>query len=199
MMDSFGWGSYSPAINFMLMPVSYDMQKIQAIEFNDQIRKSQYPFELVNNQLRLFPIPISHYHSLRFEYILESDRNNPYLDNNGQTLITNASNVPYENPTYTAINSIGRQWIFEYSLAIVKEILGYVRGKYATIPIPGSEVTLNQGDLIAAATSEKNALIERLRAYFDTTSRKTLLANKAEEAQSQMSILTDVPMCIFIG
>jgi hypothetical protein len=199
MMDSFGWGSYSPAINFMLMPISYDMQKIQAIEFNDQIRKSQYTFELVNNQLRLFPIPISHYHHLRFEYILESDRNNPYLDNNGQTLITNASNVPYENPTYTAINSIGRQWIFEYSLAIVKEILGYVRGKYATIPIPGSEVTLNQGDLITAATNEKQALIERLRAYFDTTSRKTLLANKAEEAQSQMSILTDVPMCIFIG
>jgi len=199
MMDSFGWGSYSPAINFMLMPISYDMQKIQAIEFNDQIRKSQYTFELVNNQLRLFPIPISHYHHLRFEYILESDRNNPYLDNNGQTLITNASNVPYENPTYTAINSIGRQWIFEYSLAIVKEILGYVRGKYATIPIPGSEVTLNQGDLITAATNEKQALIERLRAYFDTTSRKTLLANKAEEAQSQMSILTDVPMTIFIG
>ncbi len=183
----------------MLMPISYDMQKIQAIELNDQIRKSQYTFELVNNQLRLFPIPIAHYHNLRFEYILESDRNNPYMENNGQSLITNASNVPYENPTYNAINSIGRQWIFEYSLAIVKEILGYVRGKYSTIPIPGSEVTLNQGDLIAAATSEKNALIERLRAYFDTTSRKTLLANKAEEAQSQMSILTDVPMTIFIG
>jgi hypothetical protein len=199
MLDSFGWGSYSPAINFMLMPISYDMQKIQAIELNDQIRKSQYTFELVNNQLRLFPIPIAHYHSLRFEYILESDRNNPYMENNGQSLITNASNVPYENPTYNAINSIGRQWIFEYSLAIVKEILGYVRGKYSTIPIPGSEVTLNQNDLISAATSEKNALIERLRAYFDTTSRKTLLANKAEEAQSQMSILTDVPMTIFIG
>ena len=200
MMDSFGWGSYSPAINFMLMPVSYDMQKIQAIEFNDQIRKSQYTFELVNNRLRIFPIPTGGgINILHFEYILESDRNNPYLDNNGQTLITNASNVPYENPTYTAINSIGRQWIFEYALSIVKEILGYVRGKYSTIPIPGSEVTLNQNDLIAAATSEKNALIERLRAYFDTTSRKTLLANKAEEAQSQMSILTDVPMCIFIG
>ena len=199
MMDAFGWGSYSPAINFMLMPVSYDIQKIQAIEFNDQIRKSQYTFELVNNQLRLFPIPISHYHTLRFEYILESDRNNPYANNNGQDLITNASNVPYENPTYNSINSIGRQWIFEYALSISKEILGYVRGKYATIPIPGSEVTLNQSDLITAATSEKTALIERLRAYFDTTSRKTLLANKAEEAQSQMSILTDVPMTIFIG
>ena len=200
MMDSFGWGSYSPAINFMLMPISYDMQKIQAIEFNDQIRKSQYTFELVNNVLRIFPIPNGGgIHELHFEYILLSDRNQPYVDRNGQNIITNASNVPYNNPTYNTINSIGRQWIFEYGLGIVKEILGYVRGKYSTIPIPGAEVTLNQNDLITAATNEKSALIERLRSYFDTTSRKTLLANKAEEAQSQMSILTDVPMTIFIG
>ena len=199
MLDSFGWGSYSPAINFMLMPINYDLQKIQAIEFNDQIRKSQYTFELVNNQLKIFPIPVVHYHDLWFQYILESDRNQPYLDNRGQSLITNASNVPYENPVYSQINSIGRSWIFEYALALSKEMLGYVRGKYQTVPIPGSEITLNQGDLITAATSERTSLIERLRAYFDTTSRKTLLANKAEEANSQRNILGDVPMTIFIG
>jgi hypothetical protein len=199
MLDSFGWGSYSPAINFMLMPINYDLQKIQAIELNDQIRKSQYSFELVNNQLKLFPIPVVHYQDLWFQYILESDRNQPYLDNHGQSLITNASNVPYENPVYSQINSIGRSWIFEYALALSKEMLGYVRGKYTTVPIPGSEITLNQGDLITAATSERTALIERLRAYFDTTSRKTLLANKEAEAASQKNILNDVPMTIFIG
>ena len=199
MLDSFGWGSYSPAINFMLMPINYDLQKIQAIEFNDQIRKSQYTFELVNNQLKIFPIPVVHYHDMWFQYILESDRNQPYLDNKGQSLITNASNVPYENPTYSQINSIGRSWIFEYALALSKEMLGYVRGKYQTVPIPGSEITLNQSDLITAATNERTSLIERLRAYFDTTSRKTLLANKAEEAESQNKILNDVPMVIYIG
>jgi hypothetical protein len=199
MLDSFGWGSYSPAINFMLMPINYDLQKIQAIEFNDQIRKSQYTFELVNNQLKLFPIPVVHYRELWFQYILESDRNKPYAERNGQELITNASNVPYENPTYSKINSIGRSWIFEYALALSKEMLGYVRGKYQTVPIPGSEITLNQSDLITAATSERTSLIERLRTYFDTTSRKTLLANKAEEATSQRNILGDVPMTIFIG
>ena len=199
MIDSFGWGSYSPAINFMLMPINYDLQKIQAIEFNDQIRKSQYTFELVNNQLKLFPIPVVHYQDLWFQYILESDRNKVYTERNGQSLITNASNVPYENPIYSKINSIGRQWIFEYALALAKEMLGYVRGKYQTVPIPGSEITLNQSDLITAATSERTALIERLRTYFDTTSRKTLLANKAEEAESQNKILNDVPMVIYIG
>jgi len=127
------------------------------------------------------------------------DRNNPYLDNQGQSLITNASNVPYENPVYSQINSIGRSWIFEYALALSKEMLGYVRGKYQTVPIPGSEITLNQGDLITAATNERTSLIERLRAYFDTTSRKSLLANKEAEAASQKNILADVPMVIYIG
>ena len=199
MLDSFGWGSYSPAINFMLMPISYDMQKIQAIELNDQIRKSQYTFELVNNMLRIFPIPKSGPQHLKFEYILLSDRNKMYVERNGQEFITNASNVPYANPTYLKINSIGRQWIFEYGLSIVKEILGYVRGKYSTIPIPGSEVTLNQGDLISAATSEKTALIERLRIYFESTSRKTLLENKSLEADFQNKTIAQVPMTIFIG
>jgi hypothetical protein len=113
--------------------------------------------------------------------------------------ISNMNTLPFDNLPYQNINAMGKQWIRRYALALVKETLGMIRSKFATIPIPGSEVTLNQGDLITAATSEKNSLIERLRAYFDTTSRKTLLANKAEEAQSQMSILTDVPMTIFIG
>jgi hypothetical protein len=154
----------------------------------------------VNNKLKLFPIPkTSSIQILYFHYILTSDRNQPYVDRNGVDIITNVSNVPFTNPTYTQINSIGRQWIFEYGLAIVKEILGYVRGKYSTIPIPGSEVTLNQGDLITAATSEKNALIERLRAYLDSTSRDKLMEKKANEAKHQNDTMGQVPMTIFIG
>jgi len=200
MMDSFGFGSSSPAINFMLMPMNFDLQKIQAIELNDTIRRSQYTFELKNNQLKIFPIPIDrNIRKLCFEYVKLDEVNQPYYDRNGREIITNASNVPYQNPNYTRINSIGRQWIFEYGLALVKEMLGYVRGKYSQIPIPGSEVTLNQSDLISAATSEKTALIERLRTYFESTSRKTLLQKKAEEGEAQNKTLGQAPMTIFIG
>ena len=200
MLDSFGWGSFSPAINFMLMPINYDLQKLQAIEFNDQIRKSQYTFELVNNQLRIFPIPrTSNLNKLYFQYVKLNEVNQPYVDRNGSEIITNASNVPYQNPSYTRINSVGRQWIFDYALALAKEILGYVRGKYQQIPIPGAEVTLNQSDLITAATAEKQALIERLRAYFDTTSRKSLLEKKAAEGEAQNKTLGQSPMTIYIG
>jgi hypothetical protein len=199
LLQAFGFGSYSPGINFLLMPINYDLQKIQAIEFNDQIRKSNYSFELINNQLRIFPIPLSD-QTLFFEYILKSDRNNPTVSGSmGQGKITDVSNVPYTNPTYSYINSIGRQWIFEYALALCKEMLGYIRGKYSTVPIPNSEVTLNHGDLISAATAERTALIERLRAYLDETSRTKLLEKRAQESDSLQKELNNVPYTIYVG
>ena len=113
--------------------------------------------------------------------------------------MTNVSNAPYANPNYNYINSIGRQWIFEYTLALAKEMLGYVRGKYASIPIPNAEVNLNQGDLISAATAEKVALLERLRNYLDETSRQALLNRRASEAEAKMTELQQVPYTIYIG
>ena len=199
LLDSFGFGSYSPAVNFLMMPINYDLAKIQAIEFNDQIRRSQFSFELIHNNLKIFPIPDGYMTHIWLQYIKKSERNYPYADTGGKDVITNISQVPYSNPNYTQINSIGRQWIFEYALAIVKEILGYIRGKYANIPIPNAEVTLNQSDLISAATNERNALIERLRAYFDETSRQKLLERKTLEADSLNKELAYVPFLIYIG
>ena len=199
LLDVFGFGSYSPGINFMLMPISYDIAKIQAIDFNDQIRKSNYSFELINNKIRIFPIPTKS-EKLYFKYILKSDRNNPYVSGSlGSGVVTDISTVPYTNPTYAYINSIGRQWVFEYTLALAKEMLGYVRGKYGTIPIPGAEATLNQSDLITAATSEKTALLERLRSYLEETSRTKLLEKKANEAEFLQKDLAAVPYTIYIA
>jgi hypothetical protein len=197
MLDAFGWSGYSPAMSFLLMPINYDLLNMQAIEFNDTIRKSNYSFELVNNQLRLFPIPNGVVPKLHFHYIKKSERNNPYQ--NGVNLITNVSEVPFTNPTYTQINSVGRQWIFEMTLAICKEILGYIRGKYGTVPIPGQDVTLNQQDLIAAATDEKAKLIENLRRYLDETSRKNLMERKKDESEFLRQELNNIPYNIFIG
>jgi len=199
MMDTFGWGNYSPAINFVMMPLSFDLQKIQAIEMSDQVRRSQFSFELINNNLRIFPIP-QRSGSLHIQYIKLSERNNPISKYpEGRYNVTNVSNVNYCNPDYCEINSIGRSWIFDYTLAVCKEILGYIRGKYTQVPIPGAETVLNQADLLSAATSEKEALITRLREYFDETSRSNLLAVKAAEAESLQKIEAAVPYPIYIG
>jgi hypothetical protein len=198
MFDSFGFGSMSPAINFLMMPLNFDLQAIQAIEINDQVRRSNYSFELKNNKLRIFPIPSTGSGNYWFEYIKRDERISGGIDNQ-PSKVSNVSNTPYSNPTYTSINSVGRQWIFEYTLALAKEMLGYVRGKYGTVPIPNAEVTLNQADLISAATAEKTSLIERLRTYFDETSRKALLERRAQETEFKQTELKQVPYTIYIG
>ena len=205
LLETFGFGQMSPGINFLLMPIYFDVQKIQAIELNDQIRKSAYSFDLVNNKLRIFPIPTSVYTDMNdklfFHYIKIEERNNPVTAAAAQasgSLITNVSNVPYRNPIYSQINSIGRQWIRQYTLATAKEILAYVRGKYSTVPIPGAEVTLNQSDLLTDARAEKAALLEQLRAMLDQTSRKTQLEQQSSEADFISKQLNNVPLPIYI-
>ena len=198
LLSTFGFGSYSPGINFLMMPISYDLQKLQAIDFNDQIRKSNYSFEIRNNKLKIFPIPKLTGGALKIQYILKSERAASAFQD-GTNKITDVSNVPYTNPVYSKINSVGRSWMFEYTLSLVKEMLGYVRGKYGSVPIPGDTVTLNQSDLITAATSEKSALIERLRTYFDETSRKNLLEARTKETEFRKQELNEVPFTIYIS
>jgi len=197
MMDAFDFGSFSPGVNFLLMPASFDILKVQAIEFNDQIRRSTYSFEMVNNKLKLFPIPKTNY-KLRFEYYnVDEKKAASFID--GTDLITNVAEVPYNNPSYSGINSVGRQWIFRYTLALAKELLAYVRGKYQTVPVPGSEATLNQADLLADARTERVDLLGNLREMLDQTSRQSQLERKANESENINKTLKEVPMTIYVG
>lgn len=197
LMDAFDFGSYSPGVNFLLMPASYDILKVQAIEFNDQIRRSAYSFEVINNQLKLFPVP-KQSGTIWFEYYKKSDKKGAVKDSSSG-LITNVGEVPYDNITYTTVNSVGRQWIYRYTLALTKELLGYIRGKYQQIPVPGSNTGLNQADLLTDARSEKIALLTELREMLDQTSKKAQLERKADESDNLKRITTQVPMTIFIG
>ena len=199
LLETFGFGNYSPGINFLLMPVYADLEKIQAIEFNDQIRKSNYSFEVHNNTLRIFPIP-GFDGVMKIEYIKLSERNAGFISGSGATgNISNVSNVPMNNPVYSQINAVGRQWIYEYVLAIAKEMLGLIRGKYEQVPIPGNEIRLNSGDLITQAAAEKTFLIDKLRGFLDDTSRKALLERKRDESDFIKSELSNVPFLIYIA
>ncbi len=191
-----GYGANS----FLMLPLSYDLQMMQGIEMYRDILFSQFTFQLINNKLRIFPIPtdIEDGDQLWFQYMLKSDQQCASVDIN-KDKISNISQVPYRNIDYNGINSVGRAWIFEYTLALVKEILGYVRGKYTQVPIPGAEVTLNQADLLSSATADKNALIEKLREYLESTSRQALLERRQAESVARNSELEQVPMTIFVG
>ncbi len=198
LMQTFGFGNYSPGVNFMLMPMFFDALKIQAIELNDAIRKSAYHFEISDNRyLKLFPIPTSDY-TLWYEYQLKSVANAP-VKNDATNLITDISNVPYTNPTYAFINEPGKQWIRRYCLALAKEMLGSIRGKYQALPIPGDTTTLDYARLLSEAIAEKAALITELKELLESTTRLKQLERQNQEAQQTQETFYKVPYPIYIG
>jgi len=202
MLDGFGFGSYSPAITFVLQPIYSDLLRIQAIEFNDQIRKSAYSFEIRNNNMRIFPIPTES-SSIYVDYVLTEDRDNPlrtrYSGSSDDTVVSDYSNVNYDFMVYSNINDVGKQWIRKYTLALSKELLGIIRSKYGNIPIPNAEVSLDGDTLRAEATAEKEQLIEQLRENLEQTSRKALMEAQKDESDFQQETLRKVPYPIYIG
>ncbi len=195
MMDTFGWGNYSPGVSFMMQPLYDDLLRVQAIEFNDKVRKSQYGFDIQNNRIRIFPKPERDY-TVHFHYVLESERNNPIVAN---SVVSDYSNAKYDRIEYTHINHVGRRWVEKYTLALAKEMLGAVRAKFSSVPIPNSEITLDGADLRSEAASEKEILISELRENLEATSRKALLQAQQEESEAMEATLSRVPRAIYIG
>ena len=200
MLDSFGWGNMTPAVQFMMMPIYADLLRIQAIEFNDQVRKSAHTFELRNNKIRIFPKPAAEY-KLWFEYIVKADRDTPLQTRFGETsdVVSDYSNVPYNFMEYQFINDVGKQWIRKYGLALSKELLGMIRSKYGSIPVPNAETTLDGDTLRGEATTEKEALVTELRENLEASSRKLMLEADSEEATRLQEKLQKVPLPIYIG
>jgi len=209
-LNEMGFAGYSPATQFLMTPIFEDLLRMQAIEFNDLVRKSGWSFELVNNKLKLFPIPTYDFR-MYFEYLLVKERDSQGIYNSGSfyvsgsntvvssSVIGDYSNVPYNNIPYSTINSVGKQWIRKYFLALCKEVLGSIRQKYQTIPIPGAEVTLDGGELRQEASAEKETLITQLRENLEATGRKAQMELREAEAQQLQATLQKVPMGIYIG
>jgi hypothetical protein len=211
MMDTLGFGAYSPSVQFVLMPLYEDLLRMQAIEFNDQIRKSGYSFNITNNNLTVLPVPAQQ-ENLWLEYIVREDwvesatfTTSTVSSGSSSTSITQVpvisdySNIKYDFISYSTINDVGIQWIRKYTLALAKEVLGGIREKYSSIPIPNAEISLDGAALRAEANTEKELLITQLRENLEALSKKTIFEDRAAQAQQQMDILKTVPLPIFIG
>tara|TARA_R110000822_G_scaffold11167_3_gene41251 strand:- start:4670 stop:5833 length:1164 start_codon:yes stop_codon:yes gene_type:complete len=198
LLDGFGMGNYSPAVNFLMMPMYDDLLRVQAIEFNDTIRKSAYSFELVNDRIKIFPRPNGNF-TMFIEYIKTSDRNNALKNGTAASTMTDFSNAGYDNMLYTNINDPGKQWIRKYTLALTKELLGNVRSKYGSIPIPGAETNLDGDTLRSEAAIEKENLITQLREDLDAASRRNLLERQQEESEFMNQTMNKIPYGIYIG
>jgi hypothetical protein len=214
-LNEMGFAGYSPATQFLMTPIFEDLLRMQAIEFNDTVRKSSYSFELVNNKLRVFPTPNREL-TIYFDYIVKSDQikniyfpagsenltssaANYYSGSKGSGVVGDYSNAPYDIIPYIDINSVGRQWINKYFLALCKEMLGGIRQKYQTVNIPGAELTLDGAELRQEAATEKTELINQLRENLEATGRSAQMEKQAQQAEQLQQTLKTAPLMIYIG
>ena len=200
LLDSFGFGNVSPAVSYILRPISYDLARANAIETNDLVRKSAYSFELVNNKMRIFPKPESDDagNKIYFHYYKRDDKTDitqTYTSNK----VSDPSNIPYKFIVYNEVNSMGRNWIRKYTLALSKELLGIIRSKYASLPLPNGEVSMDGEALKSEGREEKANLLEELSEFLEAVSKKEQAATEQEVANSQQEVLNKAPLKIYIG
>lgn len=199
-LTEMGFSAYSPATQFLMTPIFEDLERIQAIEFNDMVRKSAYGFEIFgNNMLRVFPIPTDNFR-IYIDYYVESDKDiTNFKSGSRYEYSSDPSDVPYEYCQYCKINQPSKQWIKKYFLALCKETLGRILQKYSTVPIPGGEVTLDGAELRSEAEKEKETLNEKLRDMFEASLRINQIENRAKESEAIETMLSKVPLHVYIG
>jgi hypothetical protein len=199
LMSELGFGNFSPAAQFLMMPIYEDVLRMQQIEFNDHIRKSTFSFNIVDNKLEIFPVPTGMGKTkVYFEYISRDE-----FEHDSQTIqsdsLSDYSDIPYDFIQYRNINDVGKQWIRKYTLALAKELLGAIREKYSSVPIPDGELQLDGAALRAEAQVEKDMLLEQLRGNLEEMSRKNVMENKAHESTHHQEMLRKVPLKLYVG
>ena len=195
------YGQWADDSQFQIIPVWHN--KLQSAGFEDAIytRNSHYSYEIKNNKLRIFPPPVIV--SPQTYWIEFTVKDNAWDEDpdyqTGVNGINNMNTIPFENIPYLNINSIGKQWVRRFALALTKEMLGQVRGKFSTIPIPGESVTLNASDLLSQAKEEQDKLREELKTTLDELTYAKLAEIDAAKIESVSTVQKKMPLTIFVG
>lgn len=201
LISELGFGNYSPAAQFLMMPVYEDLLRMQHIEFNDMVRKSAFTFNIVNNKLSVFPIPNQLANARARIYIDYFERED--FENNAaiikQNVVSDYSDIKYDFIPYENINDVGKQWVRKYTLALAKELLGAIREKYNEIPIPDATVSLDGAALRSEAQVEKDALITQLRENLEELSRKQQFEIRKNESDYHQEMLKKIPLKLYVG
>lgn len=204
--NEFAFESFTPETVFYVLPVFEDLLRAQQMDVSNRVRRSNYSYELIGKNIRIFPRPTvdaSGSKKLYVRFSPPTDGLNPDITDSSIDGVSGMHNINFDNIAYAAINSMGRQWIRQYTFALSKEVLGLVRSKFGSIPIPNGDLQLNGSDLLTQAQGEKEKLITSLREMLDSLTYDKLLEGQAAEVGNMATILKAVPIplgkCITIG
>jgi len=203
--NEFSFESFTPETIFYVLPVFEDILRAGQLDTSNRVRRSNYSYQVTGTKIRIFPTPTGQLDGKKLWIKVRHypDPLNPSYTDNSIYGVSDLSNIPYNNLDYNKINSIGRQWIRQYTLALSMETLGRVRSKFGSIPVPGSDVSLDGKDLISEGRSDKEKLVTSLKEMLETLTYDSLIEKSAARAENLMKQLKHVPIpngkAIFFG
>ena len=202
--NEFSFESFTPETVFYVLPVFEDILRAGQMDLSNRVRRSNYSYRISGTKIRIYPKPTTDSpKKLWMRVAFQPDAFNPAYEDDTIFGVNSLANVPYGNLKFAAINSMGRQWIRQYTLANSKELLGLVRSKFSTIPIPGADLTLNGGDLVSQGREEKEKLTTTLKETLDKLTYASMMESEATAVEAQVRLMKMIPMpigkAIFVG
>ena len=194
--NEFSFESFTPETIFYVLPVFEDILRAGQLDVSNRVRRSNYSYEINGTKIRLFPTPTSQLNGRKLWIRVKHypDPLNPSYTDNSIHGVSDLSSIPYGNLNYSKINSIGKQWIRQYTLALSMETLGRVRSKFGTVPVPGKDVQLDGAALISEGRSDRDSLKEKLGEMLENLTYDKLIENSATRAENLNKQLKFIPM-----
>ena len=193
--NEFSFESFTPETIFYVLPVFEDILRAGQLKVSQKVRRSNYSYQIIGTKIRIFPKPTQTNPKKMFLRVsFAPDPLKPSFRDDTIYGVSNMSNIPFGDLSYSKINSMAKQWIRQYTLALSKELLGLIRSKFGSVPIPGGDLQLNGGDLVSAGKAEKDALISQLREMLDSMTYDKIVETDTARAESVRKQLSMIPM-----
>lgn len=193
--NEFSFESFTPETIFYVLPVFEDILRAGQLKVSQKVRRSNYSYQIIGTKIRVFPKPTQDDPKKMFMRVsFAPDPLRPAFSDATIDGVSNMSNIPFGNLSYSKINSMAKQWIRQYTLALSKELLGLIRSKFGSVPIPGGDLQLNGSDLVSAGKTEKDGLITQLREMLDSMTYDKIVETDTARAESVRKQLSMIPM-----
>jgi len=198
--NEFSFESFTPESIFYVLPVFEDIIRAGQMNVSQRVRRSNYSYRIQGTKIRIYPAPTTPPNSPTTRYLwlrvmvnAPDPLNPPYQDDTIHG-VSNLSNVPFGNLQFNKVNSVGRQWVRQYASALSKEILGLIRSKFGTVPVPNADVTLNGTELVSQAREEQSNLKTQLAEMLESLTYDKLIETKATSAEALQRQLKTIPI-----
>ena len=196
--NEFSFESFTPETVFYVLPVFEDILRGGQLDLSNRVRRSNYSYRISGTKIRIYPQPTNvgtgGDNKLWIRVGYSPDPMNPAFTDDSIYGVSNLSNVPFGNLQFQRVNSMGRQWVRQYTLALCKELLGLIRSKFANVPIPGSDLTLNGTDLVSQGREDQDKLATTLRETLDSLTYSKMIEDEVAAVENMQRILRAIPI-----